>query len=258
MNGPFAGLDEADASGPMPSGRGTNNSLPPPRDLFFAGGAMRFAPDRIPEPSPALFDPATPGLRATPVGVGGRQAAWYVHGPGLDNAVLRQYRRGGLIARLSHDHYFWAGAGRTRSFAEFDLMHFMAGRGLPVPRPLAAAYWRSGPVYRAALLTECIPQARALAKMLEACNPQRVAGAIYAMHEAGVWHADLNAFNILIDHTGKVWLIDFDRGRRRTMTSGPRTQNLQRLRRSLVKVAGAAGDRYWLAVNQAYTGLMAA
>ena len=228
-----------------------------PQDMVFDGGAMRFAPDRVLLPTAALFDPATPGLGAVPVSVGGRQAAWYVQSQGLGAAVLRHYRRGGLIARLSRENYLWTGARRTRSFAEFDLMQFMAVQGLPVPRPLAAAYWRSGAVYRAALLTECIPQARALAKVLNTCDPQQVANAIYAMHEAGVWHADLNAFNILLDQTDKVWLIDFDRGRKRVMGRALRTDNLQRLRRSLLKVAGTAGEQYWIAVNQAYTRLMA-
>lgn len=228
------------------------------QDMVFDGGAMRFAPDRILKPTAALFDPATPGLGATPVGVGGRQAAWYVQGQGLGVAVLRHYRRGGLIARLSREHYLWTGAQRTRSFAEFDLMEFMFEQGLSVPRPLAAAYWRRGPVYRAALLTERIPQARALAKVLETCDPQQVANTIYAMHEAGVWHADLNAFNILLDQADKVWLIDFDRGRKRIMERALRTDNLQRLRRSLLKVAGTAGEQYWIAVNQAYARLMPA
>lgn len=233
------------------------SSFADPQDMVFDGGAMRFAPDRVLLPTAALFDPATPGLGAVPVSVGGRQAAWYVQSQGLGAAVLRHYRRGGLIARLSRENYLWTGARRTRSFAEFDLMQFMAVQGLPVPRPLAAAYWRSGAVYRAALLTECIPQARALAKVLNTCDPQQVANAIYAMHEAGVWHADLNAFNILLDQTDKVWLIDFDRGRKRVMGRALRTDNLQRLRRSLLKVAGTAGEQCWIAVNQAYTRLMA-
>ena len=228
------------------------------KDWAFQGGAMRFAPDRVTAPDAALFDPAAPGLGAVPVGVGGRNAAWYVQEQELGAAVLRHYRRGGLIAHVSREHYLWAGAQQTRSFAEFDLMQFMFEQGLNVPRPLAAAYWRSGLVYRAALLTERIPDVRALAKVVDSCEPQAVARAIHAMHEAGVWHADLNAFNILLDQAGKVWLIDFDRGRRRAMSSALRRDNLQRLRRSLRKVGGLAGEQLWVAVDQAYAGLAAA
>lgn len=226
-----------------------------PRTLAFTGGALRFAPDRVAEPGPQLFDPANPALGARPVSVGGRQAAWYVSRPGLGAAVLRHYRRGGLVARISLDRYLWTGAARTRSFAEFDILDFLYQKGLPVPRPLAAAYWRGGLRYRAAIVTELIPGARTLARSLDDCRPEVVAQAIHAMHEAGVWHADLNAFNILIDAVGKAWLIDFDRGRRCVVDAARRRDNLLRLRRSLSKVAGQAGEQCWEAVNRAYAEL---
>jgi 3-deoxy-D-manno-octulosonic acid kinase len=225
-----------------------------PETLAFTGGALRFAPDRVTEPGPQLFDPANPALAARPVSVGGRQAAWYVGGPGAE-AVLRHYRRGGLIARISLDRYLWTGAARTRSFAEFDILDFLYRKGLPVPRPLAAAYWRCGLRYRAAIVTELIPEARTLARSLDDCRPEAIAAAIHAVHEAGVWHADLNAFNILLDGAGKTWLIDFDRGRRCVVDAARRQANLQRLRRSLAKVAGPAGERCWEAINLAYTEL---
>ncbi len=228
---------------------------PAARTLAFSGGSLRFAPDRVAEPGPELFDPANPALAAQPVSVGGRQAAWYVSGPGLGAAVLRHYRRGGLIARISLDRYLWTGAARTRSFAEFDILDFLYGKGLPVPRPLAAAYWRCGLRYRAAIVTELIPEARTLAGSLDDCRPEAIAGAIHAMHEAGVWHADLNAFNILIDAAGKTWLIDFDRGRRCVVDAARRQANLLRLRRSLAKVAGSAGEQCWEAINRAYAEL---
>lgn len=225
----------------------------PPRDLVFAGGALRYLPGRVLEPGEALFDPAQSSAR--PVGTGGRQAAWYMCVAGLGSAVLRHYRRGGLVARLSRDRYFWTGAARTRSFAEFNLLYFMHEQGLPVPQPLAASYWRARFTYRAALITELIPNASTLAGALERCPVGAVAGAIYAMHEAGVWHADLNAFNILIDGEGKVWLVDFDRGRRCVMGPGRRKANLLRLRRSLIKTADAAGERAWEEINRAYAVL---
>jgi 3-deoxy-D-manno-octulosonic acid kinase len=80
-----------------------------------------------------------------------------------------------------------------------------------------------------------------------------VATAIFAMHEAGVWHADLNAYNILLDPQGKAWLIDFDKGRVRPLLSAERRRgNLLRLRRSLVKVAAERGMLWWDELNRAY------
>ena len=160
-----------------------------------------------------------------------------MHGEGWQG-VLRRYRRGGMIARLSRDSYLWAGEDRTRSFREYRLLAAMRRQGLDVPAPLAAAYWRQGPVYRAAILVERIPGVKPLAQMLAEPLWEPVAAAIVRMHRAGVWHADLNAFNILIGGEGRVWLIDFDRGIQGRLSDRQRQGNLERLRRSLNKVAG--------------------
>jgi len=226
-------------------------------DAPFAGGAVRFDRTRIASPDVSLFDPHAAHLDARPVHEGGRQAAWYVAGE-FGAGLLRHYRRGGLAARLSRDRYVWTGAENTRSFAEFDLLRFMRQRDLPVPAPLAAAYWRDGPVYRAAILIDRIPGVSPLAKRLPPASCGPVARAIFAMHEAGVWHADLNAYNILLDGRDRVWLIDFDRGRRLALSRRRRQANLRRLRRSLIKTDGAAGLLYWEGVDRAYRDLMAA
>src|SRR5690554_3308479 len=89
-----------------------------PQTVAWAGGAMRFDADRIRSPSAALFDPASSALAATVVTRAGRQAAWFVQGE-FGSGVLRHYRRGGLIARLSADRYIWTGSAATRSFAEY-------------------------------------------------------------------------------------------------------------------------------------------
>lgn len=218
----------------------------------FPTGAMCFDSKRIVHPEAALFDAGNPALAAAPVKVGGRQSAWFVSAD-FGAAVLRHYRRGGMVARVSRDRYLWAGASFTRSFAEFRILWFLRGLGLAVPAPLAAAYWRSGLTYRAAILVERIPDVRTLAETL--AQPQAVARAIFAMHEAGVWHADLNAFNILLDEAGQAWLIDFDRARRRTLSAGLRQSNLLRLRRSLRKVAAERGQECWQQIYNAYQQL---
>src|SRR5690554_1659815 len=106
-------------------------------------GAMCYDASRVQQPSAALFDPKTQALNAAAVSQGGRQAAWFVEGD-FGRAVLRHYQRGGAIARISKDRYVWRGADATRSMAEFQILARMHALGLAVPRPLAAAYWRSG------------------------------------------------------------------------------------------------------------------
>ena len=206
---------------------------------------------RLGAPDPHVFDPAFYGDRARPVEAGGRQAAWFVEGDGWQG-VLRGYRRGGLVAKLSRDAYVWQGESRTRSFREYRLLAMMRERGLSVPAPLAAAYWRRGLTYRAAIIVERIPDVRPLAHLLDEGVWDAVANAIAAMHRLGVWHADLNAFNILLDARGHAWLIDFDRGTQGGVSAQRRRANLLRLRRSLEKVGGERGVALWERGDRAY------
>lgn len=179
--------------------------------------------------------------RAT-IAPGGRGSIVFAHTPHGDWA-LRHYRRGGLVARVLGDRYLWNGAEHTRSFAEFHLLHGLASRGFDVSRPIAARFRRHGAHYRADLITQFIPDAHTLAwqsqhDSIDAPMARRVGEAVARLHAAGVYHADLNAHNVLID-PDKIWLIDFDRGELREPQDAWRLANLSRLRRSLIKIGAA-------------------
>ncbi|NYT65788.1 3-deoxy-D-manno-octulosonic acid kinase [Alcaligenaceae bacterium] len=221
------------------------------QDLSFGAMSLRVDTCQIMDPGSYLFDPTVSRLHATPVTQGGRQAAWFIQGD-FGDAVLRHYRRGGLMAKVNSHHYWWAGAAATRSYAEFELLHYMFTAGLPVPQPLAASYTRIGLFYTASILVRRIAGVQTLAHVLSQGHHQAVAGAVLAMHQAGVWHADLNIYNILVNELGQVWLIDFDKGKRVSMTTALRTANVARLRRSLIKVAGEQGELWWQLFNQSY------
>ena len=188
-----------------------------------------------------LFDPRfwVSHGRITPV-AGGRGAAWFID-HGSEQWVLRHYRRGGLIARLSGDRYLWAGEARVRAFAEYRLLADLAARGLPVPVPVGARYDRHGLWYRCDLITRRIAGAASMSGAL-ATAPlgestwRRVGSTIAELHAAGVDHADLNAHNILVDGQGAVSIIDFDRGRVRRGGAWA-GRNLSRLHRSLSKIS---------------------
>ena len=181
---------------------------------------------------------------ARPVGgalrSGGRGNTLIV-GDGTNEFVLRHYRRGGLPGRVNRDLYLWLGEERTRSFAEWRLLAELYAEGLPVPRPAAARYARTGPLfYTADLLTVRVGGIRSLAdRLLEEPATeefwQSLGEVIRRFHGAGVCHADLNAYNVQVDGSGDIILLDFDRGRR--LPEGPWQQrNLARLHRSLEKV----------------------
>jgi 3-deoxy-D-manno-octulosonic acid kinase len=205
----------------------------------------------------ALFDPDYWRNRGQLAAVnGGRGAAWFV-GSGPDQWVLRHFRRGGKVAALSQDAYLWTGETRVRAFAEWRLLALLCLRGLPVPRPVAARYRRSGLSYRCDLITKRIADAQPLSAAL-AADPvpeavwRAIGSAVARLHAAGVDHADLNAHNILLAAQASVSVIDFDRSRLRAAGRW-RQANLERLRRSLDKVSrdlprgrfsGAAWD--WL------------
>ena len=220
--------------------------------LEQAGRTIHLRLDRlVPEPALQRFDPSYLSSQAQAVASGGRAAAWFVQLAPLD-AVLRHFKRGGLMARLVRERYLWLGLARTRSFAEFDLLRVMWQAGLPVPRPLGAAVWRGRLTYRAALLTLRIKDARPLAHCTEPEVWLEAGRVVAQMHQFDVWHADLNVFNLLVDAQDKVWIIDLDRGRRQALTATQRAENLSRLLRSVRKVAPELEARCWHVFKQGY------
>jgi 3-deoxy-D-manno-octulosonic acid kinase len=205
-------------------------------------GAILFDTERARQVVADWFSPVFWGEHARPVTMGGRGGAWFIDAPS-GSMVLRHYLRGGWAANVSRDGYIWHGAHRVRSFAEFRLTRSLHARGLPVPRPVAACYRRRGASYRAAILMERLEGVHSLAERAQVAAqdaPWEETGRLIArFHRAGLDHADLNAHNILFDVTGQGWLIDFDRGRLRIPDTPRRERNLERLKRSLLKLRGA-------------------
>ena len=191
-------------------------------------------------PRPRLFDPEHWRGQGLVTGEApGRGTSLFLAAGGGREWVLRPYRRGGFVARLSETHYLWTGLERTRAFRELRLTANLHQLGLPVPPPVAAAVTRRGPAYEAALITERIPGARALASRLEERRVDEtllveVGRTIRRFHDAGLDHVDLNARNLLIDNRDRVWLIDLDRCRLRPKGRW-QAANLARLERSLTK-----------------------
>ena len=168
----------------------------------------------------------------------GRGTTWFIQTQTIQ-AALRHYRRGGLFGKIVSDQYWFTGWENTRSYAEFTLLQTLAEAGVNVPRPIAARVERCGVVYRADLLSEKIADAKDLVSLLEAQPLTKeqyyaVGREIAKMHQAQVNHTDLNIHNLLLDTSGRVWIIDFDKCCQQA-GSDWQQHNLDRLLRSFRK-----------------------
>ena len=154
--------------------------------------------------------------------------------------VLRHYRRGGLVGKLVRDTYVFSGADKTRCFREWRLLDRLATNNMRVPRPAAARYVKWGTFYTADIITVRIPDIVPLSQYIADHDPGErfwasCGEAIYEFHAAGVYHADMNAYNVQIDKDGLLWLLDFDKGGLRAPGRWQQ-ETLSRLHRSLMKV----------------------
>lgn len=181
--------------------------------------------------------------------------------------VFRHYRRGGLAAPILGDRYVRVGSPRPH--AELLASETARSRGLATPRVVAGSVRRSGPFYRADLVTEFVRDARTLADVL--LDNRGVSGRVHALHATGllvrrleqarVVHRDLNARNVLIRESANVgasaWVIDLDRCTLRGLDDPPPPPVMRRrLERSLRRLGEALTVRLssgeWGALQAGY------
>ncbi len=183
---------------------------------------------------------------------GGRGSVRIVPAGSLGEAVVRPYRRGGLVEKINRRTYFVG----NRAFSELVATHRLRRRGAPVPEVLAAIQSEVRPGYLACLVTRRIAKALPAAVVLDSASAARrvivlesVGRAIRLLHEAGGVHADLNAHNILVPEEGEgpAFVVDLDRA---SVLPGPVPErraraNLRRLRRSLLKLGLDDAVAHW-------------
>jgi 3-deoxy-D-manno-octulosonic acid kinase len=202
------------------------------RDLVPALGPWLLAPRLVP-PS---------GAEAVAAGRGG---AYRTTLPGELRVVVRPCRRGGVVARLARETYLgW----RPRPLRELVVTAEVRRRGVAAAEVLAARV-EGGFAYRGALVTAEVADATTLIDALRHAPDGAARGALAGLagravgvlHEAGVFHADLNLTNMLVQRTGettRVVFLDFDRAWLSTRPLGTpaRRRNLRRLARSVAKL----------------------
>lgn len=164
-------------------------------------------------------------------------------GSGGDRMLVRHCRRGGLLGRIVPDLFL----GEGRVVNEIAVSERARDRGVPTALVLGARCDRvAGPFCRADVMTKAIPDGCDLIRYCEsrgaAVRSEKrhviasVARAIRAMHDAGVFHADLHLKNILIDADGAAYVLDLDRASMcESLGLRERLANLLRLDRSARK-----------------------
>ena len=179
--------------------------------------------------------------------IGGRSFLQQLPLPDGSCAIVRRYRRGGLVRHFTRDLYW---ERPFRPLAELVCTETARQRGVPTIEVLAAGVERAAMgLYRGLFISR---EAEGFMNLWEwlrnkPSSEERhtviatVAQGIERLHSAGVYHADLNLTNILITTKGtqpQVRVIDFDRARMfpAALQSSRRKKNLQRLRRSLSKL----------------------
>lgn len=208
------------------------------KTVHNSGGTILYDADLLKNVSEGIFTPDKTSDNHQ-INTLGRGSA-YRFQLGDINVVLRHYRRGGFIGKVISDLYLYSGLGKTRMFREFELLAYMKQGDLPVPVPVAARVVRHGLFYSGDLITEEISNAVTLAERLkqgplDESKWAEIASTIRRFHDQHIYHADLNANNIMIDGSGNIYLIDFDKGSVRSDGKW-KEKNLARLLRSLKKI----------------------
>ena len=115
------------------------------------------------------------------------------------------------------------------------------------------AYTQHGTFYTADIITVRVPDIVPLSQYIADHNPDEafwnsVGASINEFHQAGVYHADMNAYNVQIDSDGLLWMLDFDKGGLRAPGAWQQ-KTLSRLHRSLHKIVGLDPKLHFRAAN---------
>lgn len=190
-----------------------------------------------------IADALLDGAGCVPLCSGGRGTVFRFPLP-EGSGIVRPYRRGGLMRHFISEGYLL----ENRPLRELRTHWRCVEKGLSVPEPLGVCWGRSGFWLRGAIATREASGVTLLQYLQEsrgnAAPMLALAGAaVFAMHEAGVWHADLQVRNFLVAND-RIVLLDFDKARiAHSLSATARTRNLLRLRRSFDK-NGFSGEMF--------------
>lgn len=184
-----------------------------------------------------LFDALS---RAVPVGGRGRGGIRVAEAQGL-KLVSRKYTHGGLFRALTRDLFLDEG----RAASEAEIMDHLLAKGFPTIRPFCVVVERLFLVKRLHLVTymeegsvELLERLQGCAKRKRLRYAQRLAGLLWQMKQAGVYHPDFHLRNVLVAPGDRLVFLDFDRAREKPVTDGDMKSMFRRLARFADKMVG--------------------
>jgi 3-deoxy-D-manno-octulosonic acid kinase len=172
--------------------------------------------------APAVIDQLVPYLEQVPArtpergALSGRSGVQLLDLHEVGRAVLKYYCRGGLIGRVVKRTYLNYGTSRPQ--AEFELLRRVRALNVKVPHAIGYGV-KGGLFYRGWLLTSEITSPRSLEEIVRA-DEEQIQPLMQTLHayvaqliRNRIQHVDLHPGNVLLDSSGELYIIDFDKAR---------------------------------------------
>lgn len=153
------------------------------------------------------------GSKASQGVLGGRSTSARCYLPSVGNVFVKHYSHGGLLRSITGGYFI--GAGRSRSQVEFEMLETVRAIGLNAPCPIAIVQ-RGALVYETWLLMEEIADTRSLVDLKDGdsdlCQAMKsLTKQVLLLVKNKILHVDLHPGNVLVEPSGKVSIIDFDK-----------------------------------------------
>ncbi|SFJ78599.1 3-deoxy-D-manno-octulosonic acid kinase [Succinivibrio dextrinosolvens] len=162
--------------------------------------------------------------------------------------VLRHYKRGGLFGKLVSDFFFCFEPHSHRAYDEFALLNRMLVMNLPVPKPVIAREIFNGIGVVQDIVIERLNGYTDLSYVIAERHLSQeefisIGRTLKRFFDNNILHTDLNIRNILINDTGKVCVIDFDKCFLVPLTNSKKEEMISRLLRSFRKEVERYSDK---------------